>query len=290
MPIKDHRILEETLSNGCANANILFSYNAETYDGATLFAHKKIKEYVKLGLMAPVPFDIQPAYKRKQCLYYVTEKGAKLIGRQNEFKQKTTKAYHDIAHELMKYDVNLALRRNYPDFDFKTEYEKRFRTGIINKATGKEQHIEVDIFVTATKKDELKTFYLLIETEHKTIRRTFSEKVLFYDKLMANDFFRLNGLPDKTKILFVCCNREFPTFTRPQEFWKPDIKKGLSSLYTQFGVLMESVKEHFTTDHDKYGKPIISTKHFLYLPFPEVFNIREKGCLTNDNTRVNLFK
>lgn len=260
MPIKDHRILEETLSIECSNPNILFSYDAETYDGAALFAHRKIREYLKNGLMALVPFDIKPFYKKRHNLYFVTKKGANLIGRPDDFRQKTTKAYHDIAHELMKYDINLSLRRNFPDYDFKTEYEKRFKSGFIDKNNNKEGHIEADIYVTATEKTGNRIYNFIIETEHKPLTRTYKEKVLTYDKAIENGFFKRNGLPDHTKILFVCCNREFPTFTRPQEYDYKDNKPKLDLLYSQFDKLMTQVAGH-------------SNKHYRFLPFPEFAQI-----------------
>lgn len=255
-----HKYLHETLTLECANPNILFSYSAKSYKGAVLHPDRKIKEYVKAGLMKQIPFYIAPPYKRRQYLYQVTKKGANLIGRSGEFKQKDARSYNNLPHWMMMLSVRLAFERLFPDWIITSEYEKRFRSGMLDN--GKEKFFKADIFIKATRYDLSEVRHFIIETEHKDLRRTYEEKILKYDKYLAAGFLKLNKLSDNTKILIVSSTNEFPTFTLPQEYDNILIKKRLAGLYRQFDALLAKMKGH-------------SNKYYRFLAFPDFYRLNE---------------
>lgn len=271
-----HQFLEEMSIIECANPNILFSYDAKTYGGATLYPFIKLREYLKQKLIYQIPFSIRPSHSRRQVLYALSGKGASFIGKPNSYRYRTSKAYRNIDHEIMKYTIALAFVRQFPDFNIEVEYEKRFLTGNENKRTGKPQQVEVDIFLTATHKttDEKLTF--LIETENKEkVQRSFKEKVLVYESFIKG-FFKRNGLSDNTKILFILTNRELATFTLPIEYSKPLEKSRIDKVYAQFGHFMESAKK------------LEGYRPYRFLPYIEYLHLSEPIWFTPRGNKVSL--
>lgn len=272
-----HQFLEELSIIECANPNILFSYKAKSYKGAVLYADLKLKEYLEKKLIYQIPFSVKPSYKRRETLYALTNKGAGFIGKPERYRYKSSKAYRNIDHEMMKYSIALAFVRQFPDYFIEIEYEKRFLTGAENKRTGKPQQVETDIFLTATHRMTDEKYTFLIETEHKDkLQNAFREKVLFYDSFI-NGFFKRNGLNENTKILFILTNRELATFTLPQEYEEPIIKERVAKVYSQFGHFLEMTKK-------------LGNRPYRFLPFVDFLHLPETIWHTTQGTKVKIIK
>jgi hypothetical protein len=265
-----HKYLHETLTLECANPNILFSYEAKSYKGAVLYPDKKIKAYVKAGLMKQIPFYIAPPYKRRQFLYQVTKKGANLIGRRDEYKQKDARSYNNLPHWMMMLSIRLAFERLFPDWIITSEYEKRFRSGVMEN--GKERFFKADIFIKAVRQDLQEERFFIIETEHKDIRRTYEEKIEKYDRYLSAGFLKLNKLSENTKILIVSCTNEYPTFTIPQEYDNVEVKRRLNALYKQFNALLYRISKH-------------NNRYYRLMAFPDFHRMNEAvWYMPNRNT------
>lgn len=253
--MRQHNILHELLFIQAGSINNLFSYEALTYKGSVLYVNRKINEYIEQGLVRQIPFNIRPTHSRRQFLYQVTIKGAKLIGREKEYRNKDQQSYNAINHESMKYDVALAFVRLFPDYNIKIEYEKTFKSSVKN--------LRADIFIKATKLDGSKEYDFIIETEHKDdLRQTFNDKVKAYDKAIKNGLLKQNGLSDRTKVLFVCSHSHLSTFIRPQEYKQKEYLNNFSLSYKQFENLMGLVQD-------------LDDKHFRFIPFLEFTKINQ---------------
>jgi len=207
----ENNILHELISIQAGSINTLFSYNAETLDGSLLWLSRKMRQYLSQGFVRKIPFNVRPQFPRRQELYQLTKKGAKLIGRPDEYREKDHQSYNQINHELAKYDVALAFKRLFPDYNINIEYEKIFKA--------KDRKVKCDIFIRANKKDGTKAFTFIIEIENKDDpNQTYRDKVSVYDRVIKNDFFRLNNLSNKTKILIVYNHSHVYTFLRPTEY------------------------------------------------------------------------
>ena len=269
--MKQHKILDELISVQAGSINTFFSYSADTYKGSVLWANRKINEYVKQGLVRQIPFNLRPSHSRRQILYQATKKGCKLLGRESEYRNKDHQSYNAIGHELMKYDMTLAFKRLFPDYNIHIEYEKTFKTG-------EKKDIRADIFLRASKLDGTKEFDFIIETEHKDdLRQTFNDKVKPYDKSIKNGLFKKNGLSDKTKVLFICAHSHTPTFLRPQEYNDKENLNPIMLSYKQFENLMSLVQD-------------LDDKNFRFIPFVEFTKINEPIWRMPSGTKVKIIE
>jgi len=200
----------------------------------------------------------------------VTKKGANLIGRRDEYKQKDARSYNNLPHWMMMLSIRLAFERLFPDWIITSEYEKRFRSGVMEN--GKERFFKADIFVKAVRQDLQEERYFIIETEHKDIRRTYEEKIEKYDKYLSAGFLKLNKLSENTKILIVSCTNEYPTFTIPQEYDNVEVKKRLNALYKQFNALLDRISKH-------------NNRYYRLMAFPDFYRMNEAvWYMPNRNT------
>ncbi len=244
-----HQTLHELLSIQSGSKNNLFSYEAKTYKGALLGVDKKMKEYQKAGLIQQIPFDLKPREKRKQYFYFVTRKGAKVIDRLEDYKQKITKSLNNAEHESMKFDIALAFIRNYPDYEFDFDYKADLGG------------LKPDILVRAKHIDESKEFMFLVEIERKKeLTRIYRDKILRYNKFIKAGLFSKHNLSPKSKVLFVCSNLRYDSYLRPQQY--SENRPVIDLLYKQFNYFLSVIK----SEGDKY---------YRFIPFPEFTKIAD---------------
>ena len=269
--MKLYPFLEELVAIQAASINTLFSYDAKTYAGSVLFANRKINEYLKKDLVRAIPFNIRPSHIRRQTLYQATKKGCKLLGRENEYHNKDHQSYNALNHELMKYDVALAFKRLYPDYNIHIEYEKTFRTD-------EKKGLRADIFIRATKLNGSKSYDFIIETEHKDdLTQTFNDKMKPYDKAIKNGLLKNNNLSDKTKVLFVCAHSHTPTWIRPQEYNDKENLNPVMLSYKQFEGLMAKVK-------------VFDDKYFRLIPFLDFYKLNEPIWRIPSGTMIKIIE
>jgi hypothetical protein len=243
--------LNELLSIQSGSKNNLFSYEAQTYKGALLGVDKKMKEYLKAGLIQQIPFDLKPREKRKQYFYFVTRKGAIVIDRLEDYKQKITKSLNNAEHESMKFDIALAFIRNFPNYEFSFDYKADLGG------------LKPDILVRAKHIDESKEFMFLVEIERKKeLTRIYKDKIMRYNKFIKAGLFSKHNLSPKSKVLFVCSNLRYDPYLRPQQYSQPEVKSNMDLLYKQFNYFLNLI----SSESDKY---------YRFIPFPEFTQIAE---------------
>lgn len=257
--MRNIKTLEELLTVQYATINNLYSYNGKTYKGSVLQADKDIKKFLKAGWVAQIPFDVKPRSKRQQYFYYVTRKGAKAIDREEDFKQKFTKALNNAEHESAKIDIALSFVRNFPDYEFDFNYKADL------------DKLRPDILIKAKNADG-KEFHFLVEIERKKdLSRVYREKLQKYNKHIKAGLFKKNNLSPNTRVLFVLTTTKFDVYLRPNQY--ADYKSQLVSLYKQFDSFMSSVKKE-------------SNKHFRFLIFPEFQFL--PNCLVPTGEKVKI--
>jgi len=73
---------------GVATLNNLYSPTAQSYKGSLLFTRKLFKDYLLEGLIEKIDPIGKPMNKSREVFYCLTKKGAKYIGRADEYKYK----------------------------------------------------------------------------------------------------------------------------------------------------------------------------------------------------------
>lgn len=229
--------------------NNFFSITAKDPDGCLLQATKYFAAFIKHGYIRALAYDLKPYRRRKEIFYAPTLKGAKLVGRETEYKYKEIRASSTILHDSMKYDIALSLVRLYPDWNFEFEYEKSIG--------GK----KCDIFISARK--DLKLLCYWVEVERKTeCYKEVKAKINIFNKLKGN-------LPFGTKCLFVLSYLYHDPLLRPQEYkLTPEIVHRIEVNNNQFNRFVKS-----------------APKDFLYLNFINFYRLNEAVFWENGNPR-----
>lgn len=234
------QIINQLMTVKYGSVNNFFSLTAKDPKGALLQAAKYFYDFAKKGYIRALDYDIMPRNKRKEVFYYPTAKGAKYVGRGDEYRYKEIRASSTIRHDSMKFDIALSLVRLYPDWIFSFEYEP-VKAGF-----------KPDIFVTA-KKDG-KTLYYWVEIERKPeCYKEVSRKVAIFNKVKSK-------LPFGTKCLFVLCYLYHDSLLRPQEYGlSPEITKRIEVNNKQFNGFVKNAPKG----------------DFLYLNFINFYRLNE---------------
>lgn len=159
---------------GVATLNNLYSPSANSYKGSLLFTRKLFKDYLAEGLIEKIEPIGKPMNKSQEVFYCMTKKGAKYIGRTDEYKyKKYQKSPDNVMHESMKFDVALSMLRNFQRVKFTFRYDSSF------------YGVQPDILIRieSTNRKQL-TKFILVEIERKkTVDRVFNEKIKRYEAM-----------------------------------------------------------------------------------------------------------
>lgn len=147
--------------------------------------------------------------KAREVFYCLTNKGAKYIGRTDEYKyKKYQKSPNNVMHESMKFDVALSFLKNFPHKKFTFRYDSSF------------YGVQPDILIRieSTNRKEL-TKFLLVEIERKkTVDRVFNEKIKRYEQMFKSIEKNKSHNITQFLVLFVYTDIWNDPFLRPQQY------------------------------------------------------------------------
>jgi len=255
---------------GVATLNNLYEPTAKTYKGSMKRVRANRDFWLKEGLievLSPYP-SYRSEYPVREVFYGLTKKGARFIGREEEWKfKKDAKAskLEDIEHESVKFDYCLSFTRLFPEYNV---------TILFNKTIGEKPGLIPDITVYLNLKTNPKIrhiFFVEIERK-KTVSRTFSNKILRYVEVFNRPEIIL---PQPFTVLIVFLkSKNYCGFLRPQQMTEENIKS------------IESVRE-LTKDlatKEKYGATM--PDYFRYTAQADYWRLNEKVCYKKDGTLV----
>lgn len=173
-----------------------YSREAKSTNGSLLQAGKYFRSFEKSGFIRKAVYDFEPSNKRREIIYFITHKGARHIGMDDEYKYKEFKASANTKHNSMVADVALSFLHLYPEWEFDFEFNSDFQ--------GKRP----DIFINMKREHFLYKFWVEVERKKECYKGVMS-KVGSIGKLK---------LPKNTKILFVLCTPFVDPFIRPTEY------------------------------------------------------------------------
>lgn len=206
---------------GVATLNNLYSPTAKSYKGSLLFTRKLFKEYLMEGLIEKIEPIGKPMNKSREVFYCLTKKGAKYIGRADEYKyKKYQRSPNNVMHESMKFDVALSFLRLFPNNKFTFRYDSSF------------YGVQPDILIRIenTSKKQL-TRFLLVEIERKkTVDRVFNEKIKRYEEMFKSIEKNKSHNIHQFTVLFVYTDIWFDPFLRPQQFSEPLTKERIEKV------------------------------------------------------------
>lgn len=208
---------------GVATLNNLYSPAANTYKGSLLFTRKLFKEYITEELIEKIEPIGKPMNKAREVFYCLTKKGAKYIGRADEYKyKKYQKSPHNIMHESMKFDVALSFLRNLSNKKFTFRYDSSFY--------GVQPDILIRVKSTNPKKQ---THLLLVEIERKkTVDRVFNEKIKRYEEMFRQIEKNKSHNINQFTVLFVYTDIWYDPFLRPQQYSEPSVLVRIKEINT----------------------------------------------------------
>lgn len=194
---------------GVATLNNLYSPSALTYKGSLLFTRKLFKEYLNENLIERIDPIGKPMNKSREVFYCLTKKGAKYIGRTDEYKyKKYQKSPNNVMHESMKFDVALSFLRLFPHNKFTFRYDSSF------------YGVQPDILIRVESTNpKVLTRFILVEIERKkTIDRVFNEKIKRYEAMFKSIEKNKSHNINQFTVLFVYSDIWFDVFLRPQQY------------------------------------------------------------------------
>ncbi len=235
---------------GVATLNNLYSPTANSYKGSLLFARKLFKDYLTEGLIEKIEPIGKPMNKAREVFYCLTKKGAKYIGRTDEYKyKKYQKSPNNVMHESMKFDVALSFLRNFPEKKFTFRYDSSF------------YGVKPDILIRieSTNRKDL-TKFLLVEIERKkTVDRVFNEKIKRYETMFQQIIVNKSHNIEQFTVLFVYTDIWFDPFVRPQQFHEPIVFERITNVNALVKNLINNYCKHlpdkrycFTAFHNFY--------------------------------------
>jgi len=193
---KREQLLYRIMKAPCSTINNHYSREAKTLNGSYLQIQKYFKEFEQKGFIRKAIYDFEPSNKRRELGYYITYKGAKFIGQEDEYKFKDFKASINIKHDSMVRDIVLSFLSLYPDWDCEFEYEPTIK--------GKKP----DILIKMNKDGQKQRKYWVEVERKKECYRDVMLKLAIFEKCKPQD----------CKILFVLCTSIYNSFLRPQEY------------------------------------------------------------------------
>jgi hypothetical protein len=201
-----------------------YSREAKTADGALLQPAKYFKSFEKQGLIRKAIYDFEPTNKRREITYFLTHKGAKAIGMDQEYKYKELRASSTVKHDSMVKDLALSFLYLYPEWEFEFEYEPTIHGH------------KPDMFVNMRREGGLHyKFWVEIERK-KECYKGVMHKVAIFDKIKGK-------LPKNTKCLFALLTLYHDPLLRPREYDKDiAVKSRIEDNNKQFNRFVKSVK------------------------------------------------
>lgn len=228
---------------GVATLNNLYSPTANSYKGSLLFTRKLFKEYLAEELIERIEPIGKPMNKSREVFYCLTKKGAKYIGRADEYKyKKYQKSPNNVMHESMKFDVALSFLKNFPHNKFTFRYDSSF------------YGVQPDILIRieSTNRKEL-TKFLLVEIERKkTVDRVFNEKIKRYEEMFKSIEKNKSHNIQQFTVLFVYTDIWFDPFLRPQQYSEPQITSHIQQVNTLVKNLVYNYCKHLPENRYRF--------------------------------------
>ncbi|MFZ1321414.1 MAG: hypothetical protein WAT71_07645 [Ignavibacteria bacterium] len=240
---------------GVATLNNLYSPTAKTYKGSLLFTRKLFKEYIAENLIEKIEPIGKPFNKSREVFYCLTKKGAKYIGRTDEYKyKKYQKSPHNVMHESMKYDVALSFLKNFPHKKFTFRYDSSFY-GVLP---------DILIRIESTHRKEL-TQFLLVEIERKkTVDRVFNEKIKRYEEMFKQIEKNKSHNVNQFTVLFIYTDIWFDVFLRPQQYGEPKVSSHIQEVQRLVKNLIHNYCKHLP--ENRYRFTAFHNFHRLHEP------------------------
>jgi hypothetical protein len=250
------RILNNLLDIGSvATLNNFYSNKAKTYKGGLLFTRKLFKSYLEDGLIEKIEPIGKPHNKAREVFYCLTKRGARYIGRVEEYKfKKYQKSPHNVMHESAKFDIALSFLRLYPDLKFTFRYDLSF------------YGVRPDILIRIESSNPKEpTKFLMVEIERKkTIDRVFNEKIKRYEEMFRVIEQKKSHNSNQFKVLFVYTNIWYDVFLRPQSYGEAGIQNHIGEINR----LVSNLATH-------YGKFLLPTR-YLFMGFHDFYRLNEQ--------------
>jgi len=206
-----------------------YSREAKTVNGSLLQTSKYFKDFEKQGLIRKAVYDVEPSDKRREITYFITYKGARHIGMDDEYKYKEFRASINVKHDSMVKDIALSFLYLYPEWEFEFEYEPTI------------QGFKPDLFINMRREGGLHYKFWVEVERKKECYKGVMHKVAIFDKIKGK-------LPQNTKCLFVLCTIFHNSFLRPQEYTDSAAKLRIEDNNKQFNRFVKS-KLNISTDH-----------------------------------------
>lgn len=228
---------------GIATLNNLYSPTAHSYKGSLLFTRKLFKDYIAEGLIERIEPIGKPMNKSREVFYCLTKRGAKYIGRADEYKyKKYQKSPNNVMHESMKFDVALSFLNNFPHKKFTFRYDSSF------------YGVQPDILIRieSTNRKEL-TKFLLVEIERKkTVDRVFNEKIKRYEEMFKSIEKNKSHNIQQFTVLFVYTDIWFDPFLRPQQYSESQITSHIQQVNTLVKNLVYNYCKHLPENRYRF--------------------------------------
>ena len=252
---------------GVATLNNLYSPEAKTYKGSSLQARKSFKFYLEHSLIEQIPSIGKVRNRSHEVYYCLTMKGARFIGRPDEYKyKKYRKSPNNVMHESMKFDIALAFLRLYPNVKFSFRYDVSF------------YGVRPDIVVRVEPNNPKKqSKYFLIEIERKkTIDRVFNEKIKRYEEMFSKMHKNKSHNLNQFIVLFVYTDIWYDVFLRPQQYANQSVTNHIEQVNT----LIKNLITHYC----KY----LSEHRYIFMSFHNFYRLNEAVWYTPSGQRVQL--
>lgn len=249
---------------GVATLNNFYSPQAKTFQGSLLYTRKLFKSFLEDGLIEKINTIGKPANKAREVFYCLTKRGARFIGRPDEYKyRRYVRSPTNVMHESMKFDVALSFLRLYPHMQFQCAYDKSL------------YHVRPDIILKVENSKRIK--YLLVEIERKkTIDRVYKEKLKSYEAMFSSMVQNRSHNPAHFLVLFIYTDIRFDVFARPQEYAHPQLAGQISTVN---GLIHNLVRNYCTT---------LPQNRYLFAPFHDFYRLNEGIWQTSSGNRVSL--
>jgi hypothetical protein len=240
---------------GVATLNNLYSPIAKSYKGSLLFTRKLFKDYVAEDLIERIDPIGKPINKSREVFYCLTKKGAKYIGRADEYKyKKYQKSPNNVIHESMKFDVALSFLRLFPTHKFTFRYDSSFY-GV---------QPDIVIRIESTNRKELTRFFLVEIERKKTVDRVFNEKIKRYEEMFKSIEKNKSHNIHQFTVLFVYTDIWFDPFLRPQQYTDLNTSNHINRVNTLVKNLIHHYCKHLP--EDRYLFTAFHNFHRLHEP------------------------
>ena len=225
------QILNELLTVKYATVNNFYSPSAKSRKGARFGTYKIFRSLEQKELIRPIQYNEMGHKKINERFFYVTAKGAKEIGRHDEYTgHKEPKSLANAKHESSKIDVALAFVRNYPKYELEFNYKAKLN-GLMP-----------DILIRMIDPGTHKQFTFMVEIERKKSPFKVYEKVVRYEKNIHNIDYKKENIDKNLKVLVIINNLRFDPYLRPVEYQEVHALQNLELLKKQFEHFMEMAK------------------------------------------------